>query len=141
VFSTRCLCPGAMLLLLEAHSFDDGAAPGVARRQAVEMSFQMFCYLAFCFLHEPQRPAITNRSAGCSSGKCAGIPERPESARCCAKFFEALFAPAQVIEFFRGRFTHVIDYGLTSCDRRVALVQPLSGNFTRMIDTHESGCM
>ena len=109
-FGTRCLCPGAMLLLLDSHSFDDRAAPRVGRRQAVEVSFEVFGYLAFRFLDEPERPTVTKRATGDSDGKRACIPERPEPARHIAEFFETLFAPAQVIEFFRSRFTHVIGY-------------------------------
>jgi len=130
-----------MLLFLDAHSFDHGAAPGVGRGQAVEMSLQMFGYLAFRFLDEPKRPTVTEGAAGYANGKRACIPERPETARRCAEFFETLLAPAQMIEFFRSRFTHVIGYRATSRHRRMTLVQPLGGYFTRMIDAHQPGRM
>jgi hypothetical protein len=108
VSRTRGLGPGAMLLLLDPHSFDDRAAPRVGRRQTFEMSFEVFGYLAFRFLDESERPPVTKRTAGDTNGKRTCIPEWPEPAWHCAQFFQALFAPAQVIEFFRGRFPHVI---------------------------------
>ena len=139
VLGTRGPGPGAMLLLLDSHSFDDRAAPGVGRRQAVEMSFEVFGYLAFRFLDKPERPTVTKRTAGDANGKRTCIPEWSEPARHRAEFFEALFAPAQVIEFFRGRFAHVIGDRLASRDCRVTLVQPLGRHFTRMVDAHEAG--
>jgi hypothetical protein len=137
VFGTRCLRPGPMLLLLDPHSFHDGATPGVGPRQAVEMSFQVFRYLPFRFLDETQRPTITEGAAGNAKSKRSRIPERPEPARRCAEFFEPLFAPTQVIEFFRGRFMHVICYRMTSRDRCMSLVEPLGRYFARVIDPHE----
>jgi len=139
IFGTRCLCPGPMLLLLNTHLFDDGAAPRIGWRQAVEMPFEVFGYLALRFLNEPERPTVTKRAAGYSYGVRACIPERPEATWRCAEFVEALFAPAQVIEFFRGRFMHVISDGTTSRYCRMTLVQPLCCYFTRMIDAHEAG--
>jgi hypothetical protein len=141
VFGTRRLRPGAMLLLLDPHSFDDGATPGVGPRQAVEMSFQVFRYLAFRFLDESERPTVTEGAAGNTKSKRSCIPEGSEPARRCAEFFEPLFAPTQVIEFFRGRFMHVIRYRMASRDRCMSLVEPLGRYFTRVIDPHESRCV
>jgi hypothetical protein len=137
VFGTCCLRPGAMLLLLDPHLFDDGATPGVGPRQAVEMSFQVFRYLAFRFLNETKRPTVTEGAAGNAKSKRSCIPERPESARRYAEFFEPLFAPTQVIQFFRGRLMHVICYRMTSRDRCMSLVEPLGCYFARVIDSHK----
>src|SRR5690606_22977364 len=139
IFGACCFCPGTMLLLLDAHLLDDGAAPRVGWWQAVEMPFEVFGYLALRFLNEPQGPPVTKRAAGYSYGIRACIPERPESTGRSAEFVETLFAPAQVIALFRSRFVHVIGDGATSRYGRMTLVQPLRCDFTRMVDAHEPG--
>ena len=77
IFGACCFCPGTMLLLLDAHLLDDGAAPRVGWWQAVEMPFEVFGYLALRFLNEPQGPPVTKRAAGYAYGIRACIPERP----------------------------------------------------------------
>ena len=138
VFGTRGFRPRAMFLLLDPHTFDNGPAPGIRWRQAIEMPFEVFSDLPLRLLHESERPSVTERAAGDSDGKRACIPARPEPARLRTQFPKALLAPAEVIELFRGRLTHVIRDRATPRHRRMTLVQPLRRHFTCVIDAHEA---
>jgi hypothetical protein len=130
-----------MLLFLDAHALHDRPASCILRRETVQVASQVFRYLPFRFLHESQRPPVTEGTAGHADGEGTCIPQGSESTWRRAEFFEALFAPPEVIEFFCGRLPHVLGNRLTLRDRGVPLVQALGSDFACMIDAHEPGRM
>lgn len=130
-----------MLLFFIAHLFDDCATSGVLVGQSVEMTIEMGANLFFGLCDKSETPAIPQHAADSADRKRASVPDRTEATRAGLEFSESLFAPGKVIEFLIRRTLHLLFGFAIPRNRGMALIQALCGNFTSVIDAHQSGCM
>ena len=126
--------PGFVIL----HLRHDGPGRMVGRGQALQMALQMCFDLPLGFHHKTQAHAVATQPARQQAdAKSPCVPQGIEQRGACAKRFEALFGPGQVIGFF-GRCC-----GKMRAQRRVrrgkglGAVKGLRADLTHMVHPHQ----
>lgn len=140
-----CSCGLTVLGLIGLHLQCNGATAGVSRRQApvgvFQVTVQVLFNLRFCFGHKAQAGSVASHSGQHTDGIRARVPCRPKPARCCIQLTQALGAPGQVILLFFSCLEQMRLGVRAACHGSLAAVQRLRRNLTRMVDTHQAGCV
>ncbi len=130
-----------MLFFFGAHFFNDRTTFRVVFGQALEVAVEVGADLLLGLRDETEAPPIAEHTACGANRECARLPDRAQATRARVEFREPLFTPGQVVELLVCRALHLFFGGGITRHCRVALVEALGGNFTRVIDAHEAGSM
>ena len=126
-----------MALLVGVHLLEQGAAAVIAGRELREVIIEVLDHLAFGLDDEPETPPIAGKPGRGADGERTGVPERIESARRRTELFEPRATPHEMIVLFAGRLLHRGAGRGIARHQRLAVVERLGRDFTRVIDPHQ----
>ena len=126
-----------MARLIAFHLFQHRPAFFIARRQPLEMSFEMALDLALGFSQKTQIPFVAEQAGGRAQGKRARVPYWVKRAQAPAEFVDALCGPCQMIRLLgRGLFECRTRFGIAR-SQRLALIKRLGADLAAVVDTHQ----
>ena len=129
--------PGLILF----HLFQNQPAFLICLGQQGQVFINVRFHLVFRLYHKTKAPLVTTQAGYGTQCEGTQVPDRIQIAGMAVQGVQAIGTPGQVIGLFIGGLLHHIAYSLLPCDKGLAVIQALGGNFAGVIHPHESGSM